>query len=116
MKKMTVNTKYVEEEIVINIKYVEKDVENMMVINSGAPISLVSLAWFERYMKGAKIDEEEVKKSESYQRFRLGKTLYLSREKVCFPVVLKTDKGDLIKREVMANIIESEELTFLCGE
>ena len=26
------------------------------------------------------------------------------------------DKGDLIKREVTANIIESEEVTFLCGE
>ena len=113
---MTVGTKYVEEEIVIDIKYMEKDVENMMVIDSGAPISLVSLAWFERYVKGAKIDEEEVKKDKSYWRFRLGKTLYLSREKLCFSVVLKTDKGDLIKREVTANIIESEEVTFLCGE
>ena len=73
-KIMTVSTKYVEEEIVIDIKYMEKDVENMMVINSGAPILLVSLAWFERYVKGAKIDEEEVKKGESYRKFRLGKT------------------------------------------
>ena len=40
----------------------------------------------------------------------------MSKEKVCFPVVLKTDKGDLIQREVTANIIESEEVTFLCGE
>ena len=31
-------------------------------------------------------------------------------------MVLKMDKGDLIKREVMANIIGSEEVTFLCGE
>ena len=46
----------------------------MMVIDSGACISLVSLAWFE------------------------------------------TDKGVLIKREVTANIIESEEVTFMCGE
>ena len=109
-------TKYVEEEIGIDIKYMEKDIENMMVNDSGAPILLVSQAWFEKYVEVAKIDEEEVKKSESYQRFRLGKTLYMSKEKVCFPVVLKTDKGDLIKREVTANIIESEEVTFLCGE
>ena len=46
----------------------------------------------------------------------MGKTLYLSKDKVYFLVVLKTDKGDLIKREVTANIIESEEVTFLCGE
>ena len=36
MKKLTINTKYVEEEIVIDVKYVEKDIENMMVIDSGA--------------------------------------------------------------------------------
>ena len=65
-KLVAVSTKYVEEEIVIDIKFVEKDVENMMVIDSGAPISLVSQAWFEKYMELAKIDEEEVKKSESY--------------------------------------------------
>ena len=29
---------------------------------------------------------------------------------------MKTDKNDLIKREVTANIIDSDEVTFLCGE
>ena len=44
MMKIAINTKYIEEEIVIDIKYVEKDTENMMVINSDAPVSLVSSA------------------------------------------------------------------------
>ena len=93
MKKIVaVSKKYVEEEIVIDIKYVEKDVENMMIIDSGAPISLVSLAWFEEYVKVAKVDEKEIKKCESFRRFRLGKTLYLSKEKVICPIVLKTER------------------------
>ena len=53
-KLVVVSTKYVEEEIVIDMKLGEKDVENMMVIDSGAPISLVSQAWFEKYVEVAK--------------------------------------------------------------
>ena len=116
MKKLTINPKFVEEEIVIDVKYVEKDTENMLVIESGVPVSLVSSAWFQQYLREAKVDNEEVKKSNSYRRFRLGKTLYVSGEKVQFPVVMKTDKNDFIKREVIANVIDSDKVTFLCGE
>ena len=98
IKKLTINTKYVEEEIVIDIKYIEKDIDNMMIIDSGAPVSLMSSDWFGNYLKEAKIDEEEVKKSKSSRRFRLGKTPYVSMEKMTFPVVMKTDKGDRIRR------------------
>ena len=79
------------------MKYVERDTENMMVIDSGAPVSLVSSAWLENYLKEAKVDDEEVEKSSSNRRFRLGKTLYISVEKVKFPVVMKTDGDNFIK-------------------
>ena len=108
LKKSTINTKFVKEEIVIDIKYVEANIENMMVINRGAPVSLVNSAWFKQYVKEAKIDDEEIKKSSSYRRFRLGKTLYVSGEKVQFPVIMKTDKNNRIKREVTANVIDSD--------
>ena len=39
-----------------------------------------------------------------------------SREKVTFPIILKTDKGDSIKRIVTVDLLDSEEVTFLCGE
>ena len=65
MKKITINTKFIEEEIVIDVKYVEKDIENMMVLDSGAPVSLMSSAWFNNYLKEAKVDNEEVQKSSS---------------------------------------------------
>ena len=116
MKKVTINTKFVEEEIVIDVKYVEKDIENMMIIDSGAPVSLMSSAWFNNYLKEAKVDDKEVQKSSSNRQFRLGKTPYISTEKVTFPVVMKTDNDDFIKRDVTANIIESKEINFLCGE
>ena len=41
---IAVSTKYVEEEFVIDVKLVENYEEFMMIIDSGAPISLASLA------------------------------------------------------------------------
>ena len=78
LKKVTINTKFVEEEIVIDVKYVEKEINKMMIIDSGAPVSLMSSTWFNNYIKEAKVDEEEIKKSSSNRRFRLGKTPYIS--------------------------------------
>ena len=116
VKKIEINTKFIKEEIVIDVKYVEKDTESMIVIDSGAPVSLVSSTWLENYLKEAKVDDEEVERSGSNRRFRLGKTLYISVEKVKFPVMMKTDGDDLVKWEVTADVIESDEVTFLCGE
>ena len=46
----------------------------------------------------------------------MGKTPYISTEKVTFPVVIKTDDNDFMKRSVTANVIQSNEVNFLCGE
>ena len=78
MKKKMVNTQFVEEEIIIDVKYMEKNVDNMMIIDSGAPVSIVSAAWFDEYVKDAKVDNDEIKKKNCARRFRLGKTLYIS--------------------------------------
>ena len=71
MKNIPINTKFVEEEIVVDVKYVEKDMKSMMVIDSGAPVSLVSSTWLKNYLKEFKVDNEEVERSGSNQRFRL---------------------------------------------
>ena len=116
MMEKTVNTQYVEEEIIIAVKYMEKNVDNMMIIDSGAPVSIVSAAWFDEYIKDAKVDNDEIKKKNCARRFRLGKTLYISEVEVKFPIIMKTDNNDFIRREVTANIIVSDEVTFLCGK
>ena len=69
-----INTKYVEEEIIIEVKYVEKERENVMIVDSGPLVSLVSSEWLKNYLQEAKVDNEEVNKSSSNRRFRLGKT------------------------------------------
>ena len=62
------------------------------------------------------MNEDEIKRKKCARRFRMGKTVYLIEEDVTFPVVMKTDKGDFVKREVVASVIDSEEVNFLCGK
>merc|ERR1712030_13939 len=116
LKKVTINTQFVEEEISIDIKYVQRETENSMIIDSGAPVSLVSNAWLKNYMAEAKVGDERIKQESNSRRFRLGKTLYISTKKVTFPIVMKTDDNDLLKRDVTANVIEGNEVNFLCGD
>ena len=81
--------------------------ERIMLIDSGAPKSIVSKKWFAEYMKEAKVNEDEVKRRKCARRFRMGKTVYLSEEEVTFAVVIRTDEGDFVKREVVASVIDS---------
>ena len=98
----------------IDVMYAQKEMENSMIIDSGAPVSLVSSTWLKNYVKEAKVEEESIVKASSNRRVRLGKTPYISKEKVTFPIVMKTDDNEQIKREVTAHVIESEEVNFLC--
>ena len=57
LKKVTINTQYVEEEIFIDVKYVQKELENSMIIDSGAPVSLISSTWLKNYIEEAKVED-----------------------------------------------------------
>ena len=48
-----VNVKYVEEEIIIDIKFVEASIGRRMIVDSGAPMSIVSANWLKTYIKEA---------------------------------------------------------------
>ena len=50
------------------------------------------------------------------QRFKLGKTLYISTKEVVFPIVVKVEEDDFIQEEIMANVIDHEKIMFLCGK
>ena len=110
------DTQFVEEEIVIDVKYVNAGEERMMLIDSGAPKSIMSSRWFEGYLRDAEVNGEDVKKKSCVQRFRMGKTVYLSEEELIFSIIMKTDEDNFVKREVVANIINSDEVNFLCGK
>ena len=46
----------------------------------------------------------------------MGKTVYFSDSEVTFPIVLKTEDRDYVKRDVTASIIHADEVNFLFGK
>ena len=45
----------------------------------------------------------------------MGKTTYISEVEIRFPIVLKTDEGEYMKRKLTAYIIDAERVNFLLG-
>ena len=41
--------------------------------------------------------------------------MYLSMKEVKFPIGVKLEDGDYIKREVTSSVVDKEEELFLCG-
>ena len=84
----------------------------MMLVDCGAPKSVVSTGWIEGYLKDMKVDESDIERKSCCRRFRMGDTMYLSEIEIRFPIVLKTDDGEYIKRKVTAYIIEAKRVNF----
>ena len=51
-----------KDKIIIDVKYVNAGAKKMMLIDSGAPKSIVSNKWLEGYLKDAKVSDEDGKK------------------------------------------------------
>ena len=98
----------------IDVKFVNDGSDRMMLIDSGAQRSIVSSKLLNGYLQDAKVSEEEVKKKACARKFRMGKTVYLSDTEVTFPVVLKTEDRDYVRRNVTGSVINAYEINFLC--
>ena len=57
LKKRPINMKFVEEEIVVDIKFVDTRKGTRMIVDSGAPLSLVSLSWLKSYQEENQVDD-----------------------------------------------------------
>ena len=116
LKNKLISIQFVEEEIMLDVKYVNEGTERMMLIDNGAPKSMVSFTRLEGYLQDAKISQEEIKRENCARRFRMGLTVYLSDTRVTFPIVMKTEDKDYVKRNLVANLINSDEVNFLGGK
>ena len=108
------NEHFLEEDVFVDVKFINDGAPRMMLIDSGALKSVVSREWIEGYLKDMKVDEDEIEKK-GCCRFRMGVITYLNEVEIRFPIVLKTDNGDYMKREVTAYIIDADRVNFLLG-
>ena len=88
LKNKLISAQFVEEDIMIDVKYVNEGRERMMLIDNGVTKSIVSFRWLEGYLQDAKVDEESVKRKSCARRFKIGKTVYLSKIEVTFPLAM----------------------------
>ena len=100
----------------LDVKYVNEGTEPMMLIDNGAPKLIVSFTRLEGYLQDAKISQKKIKRENCARRFRMGQTVYLSDTRVTFPIVMKTEDKDYVKRNLVANLINLDEVNFLCGK
>ena len=101
-----------EKEVMVNEKYMNFGSSSMMLIALGVKKSVVSREWMREYLEDMKVDNSEIGdiaqigNKRSYRSFRLEERTYSREGEVRFPIVLKTDSGEFIKREVKAEMIE----------
>ena len=112
IKGKVINGHFVEEEVVVDVNLMNEGVPKMMLIDSGAPKSVVSREWIDGYIKDMKVDESEIERKSCCRRFRMGETTYISEVEIRFPIVLKTDEGEYMKRKVTGLIMDAERVNF----
>ena len=115
LKKSPLKLNFVEEEILVDVRFVSETGGLKILVDSGAPLSVVSEKWMKKYINEKVVDEKELEYRNCVRRVRFGENVYLSTKEVKFPLIVKVEDGDYIKREVVANIVEKEEELFLCG-
>ena len=76
---------------------------------------MVSEKWMKKYIDEKVVNEDELEYKNCVRRFRFGENVYLSTKEVRFPIIVKIEDRDYIKRDVVANIVKKEEELFLCG-
>ena len=76
LKGKFVNTQFVEEEVIVDVKFMNAGAPRMMLIDSGAPKSIVRKDWIEGYMKEIKVGEDDIQKKICYRCSKMGEITY----------------------------------------
>ena len=118
-----INAKFVETDFVevdwsnekANI-FFTKDIDNPneMVVDCGAPKSLIGEKCLSEYLKSNYCDKNDIERFRCKQKFKFGPShIYLSTEKVNIPIMLE-DKNIFAKQYVEAYVIQAD-VPFLLG-
>ena len=102
-----------EEELLVH--YTEKG-KRMMILDRGAPVSLVGKKWIEEYLKEQDVEMENMKIEACNQVFRFGPSRKnVSTQMVELPMVVSAMDGREEVLRLHAYIVDAE-IPFLCGK
>ena len=68
---------FVEEEYTVNVRYVDEAKGMQMIVDSGAPVSIATNKWMERYLKEIEMKKDETTEKECNRRFKMGENICL---------------------------------------
>ena len=88
----------------------------MMILDIGAPVSLVGKSWIEEYLKEHDLEMNDMKIEKCEQVFRFGPSRkYVSTQMIELPMVVSAMDGKEEVLKVFAYIVDAE-VPFLCGK
>ena len=86
-----------------------------MIVDSGAPVSIATSGWMEKYLKNMEVRKVEITENECKRKFRMGENIYLSNREIMLPVRMKTEKDEYIRRMITVSIVDREDGFILFG-
>ena len=102
-----------QEELLVHYAGIGK---RMMILDIGAPVSLVSKSWLEEYLKEQDVEMENMRIENCNQVFRFGPSRkYVSTQMVELPMVVSAMDGREEVLKLHAYIVDAE-IPFLCGK
>ena len=86
-----------------------------MIVDSGAPMSIATTKWMDRYLKSMEVKEDEITEKVCNRKFKMGENVYMSKREIALPVRMKTDGDDYVRKMITVSIVDREDELFLCG-
>lgn len=112
-KKMALDNNFVEEEYTVDMRYVNELEGLKIIVDKGAPMSIVSVAWLEKYLKEIEVDARDVEEKSCNRRFIFGEKVYKSHKEVIRLIIMKVGEGDYVRKNISVNVIDREEYLLL---
>ena len=100
---------FVEEEYEVNIRLVNETKGMQMIVDSGAPMSIATTKWMDRYLKSMEVKEDEITEKVCNRKFKMGENVYLSNREIALPIRIKTDSDDYIRKMITVSIVDRED-------
>ena len=106
---------FVEEEYIMNVRYVNETKGIQMIVDSGAPVSIATSKWMEKYLNEMEVDRNEITERECNRKFKMGENVYKSTKELMLPVRMRTDDDSFIKKMITISVVNRDDDLFLCG-
>ena len=66
---------FVEEEYEVNMRFLDEAIGMNIIVNSGAPVSIATSKWMEKYLKNMEVKKDEITENEFKRKFKMGENV-----------------------------------------